>query len=637
MKLNIPQQSVATDDSTPSNPRKLKKVLSTLPNTNMGELTKQTFHILRDQNRQVMPHKQRLENLEMIRVLTRGILDNLKKYFINRTLPLPDKSQKIINLNQSILQELIYGYVIITKKTVDNSDEADDKTLTIAICRAINYISEMLLRSSEIYETSAVNLWTTVHQLYVLAENKNLLDNVVLNDEREQKETSIGNSYKQILLFSLARPTALTQSDSDRIYNELFNWTQYASVLSEASEDMIDCHFCMQVNKDLAPYYLGHDNMVDDKNVRILDTKNLVFHIADLVEKQSKKKQEIIQGEKISVNTLTSLINSWGESPKRKFTRAIQHGHINVAIGLSKICKAMSSQEKTQSHIIARDKFGFIQTEDVSNNSSIDSSHDFFQSPEHDHSKEETTLKPPTEDPHYTLQDIDEDNEGEQLHSALDLKEEKENAWDMVAKGRTLTQAYENSKQNIQDDLIPHSTDKDTHWEIVNISAGGYCLRWNSDNTSTAQIGELIALQAFSTDKDVRWHIGVIRWMQYTHKDGLEIGVQILSPQVLSATAQRVNRLDEIPFECLLLPEIKTLQQPPSALLPSHAFKTNAKLIVRVYEHKLNITLGEITEQTGSFTQFTYSNTDQNQRTKNQNKDDNNTDTDDFDKLWSSL
>ena len=34
--------------------------------------------------------------------------DNLKKYFINRTLPLPEKSQKIVNLNQSILQELVH-------------------------------------------------------------------------------------------------------------------------------------------------------------------------------------------------------------------------------------------------------------------------------------------------------------------------------------------------------------------------------------------------------------------------------------------------------------------------------------------------------------------------------------------------
>ena len=122
MKLNIPEQKAPSADATPCQPRKLKKVLAALPNTNMGELTKQTFLILRDLNRQTMPGKQRLENLEMVRVEARNIFNNLKKYFINRTLPLPDKSQKIVNLNKSILQELIHGYEII----VNDADKKID-------------------------------------------------------------------------------------------------------------------------------------------------------------------------------------------------------------------------------------------------------------------------------------------------------------------------------------------------------------------------------------------------------------------------------------------------------------------------------------------------------------------------------
>ena len=85
MKLNIPEQIAPTADATPSHPRKLKKVISALPNSNMGELTKQTFLILRDLNRQTMSNKHRLEDLEMLRVLSRNIFDNLKKYFIKFT------------------------------------------------------------------------------------------------------------------------------------------------------------------------------------------------------------------------------------------------------------------------------------------------------------------------------------------------------------------------------------------------------------------------------------------------------------------------------------------------------------------------------------------------------------------------
>ena len=126
--------------------------------------------------------------------------------------------------------------------------------------------------------------------------------------------------------------------------------------------------------------------------------------------------------------------------------------------------------------------------------------------------------------------------------------------------------------------------------------------------------------------------------MQFTQTDGLEIGVQILSPQVIATTAQRINRLDETPFDCLMLPGIEVLNQTSSTILPSHAFKTNAKLIVRVAEHKLNITLNDIKERTGSFTQFAYNNTNLEQQiNKPAKKEDTNNHKDDFDEIWSSL
>ena len=139
MKLRLPEQNAPAADATPNNPRKLKKVLSELPNSNMGELTRQTFIILRDLNRQTMPNKHRLENLEMIRVLTRDIYNNLKKYYINRTLPLPEKSQKIVNQNQSNLQEQNHGNEIIAKEASNKIESrVDDKKQSNANCPTHN-------------------------------------------------------------------------------------------------------------------------------------------------------------------------------------------------------------------------------------------------------------------------------------------------------------------------------------------------------------------------------------------------------------------------------------------------------------------------------------------------------------------
>jgi len=610
IKLNIPEQSEPTANSSPAVPRKLKKVLAALPNANMGELTKQTFQILRDQNRQSMANKNRLENLEMLRTQARNIFNNLKKYFINRTLPLSGKSQKIVNLNQSILQELVYGYEIIVYEAANDVDhKIDDKTLSIAICRAIKYLSEILLRSSEVYAPYPKNLWRDAHQLYAFAESQSIADKVVIDTENENEKTTIEDCYKQILLFALSRPIALRQSDSERVYKELFEWSKYASIHREASEKLIDRVFSMRIHEDSAPCHLNKNDLEENVTIRILNASKLVSHVKTLIAEQSKQKQKLAVGDTIPLETLNVLVHSWAENAKRRFSRANRDGHINVAIGLRRAARAIRDSFKETDKVDT--KSGFVRTS--------------------------TSTK---QDPDFTLETItnegDKRNEGYMTHT--EISDDQNDSWDMVAKGRALTDTYEKEKQFDNDKLKSIQQNADSHWEIVNISAGGYCLRWNSDDTSKAQIGELIALQEFDAKHEFEWRIGAIRWMQFTQENGLEIGVQVISPKVVTATAQRVNRPDEIPFECLMLPGIKALKQASSTILPSHAFKTNDKLVVQILENRLKITLGPTKEHTGSFTQFTYKNSDEDQRIRKQAKKEEATkNKDDFDELWSSL
>ena len=319
------------------------------------------------------------------------------------------------------------------------------------------------------------------------------------------------------------------------------------------------------------------------------------------------KKQKMAVGDDISLETLRSLTASWGDNAKRRFSRADRQGRINVAIGLTQTAKAIRDSFREDKNVDVHS--GFVRTSASRN-----------------------------QDPDFTLQSMatDEDTKFQGYMTHTEVGSDENNSWDMVAKGRALTDTYAKEQQHSQEVKLKHQGE--SHWQIVNISAGGYCLRWNSDDTSKAQIGELIALQEFNASNQFEWRIGVIRWMQFTQENGLEIGVQVISPKVVTATVQRVNRPQEIPFECLMLPGIKALKQASSTILPSHAFKTNDKLIVQILENKLNITLGETKEHTGSFTQFTYKNTEVEKRIRKKAKKEKATkNKDDFDELWSSL
>ena len=81
MKLHIPVQIKPTGEAFVCQPDQFKRWLADLPQTNMGELTRNVYSALCEHNKQTMPDADRFENLEMLRKPIRTILNNLKKHF----------------------------------------------------------------------------------------------------------------------------------------------------------------------------------------------------------------------------------------------------------------------------------------------------------------------------------------------------------------------------------------------------------------------------------------------------------------------------------------------------------------------------------------------------------------------------
>ena len=605
MKLHIPERITPGKDAFPNQPRKLKKWLAELPHANMGEMTRQIFSALRDLNRQQMPGKQRLEIMEMLRQPSRKIFDYLKKYFVNRTLPLPEKSRKIINLNLSLLQEMAYGYKAIVFDAANGIDKkTDQKTQAIAILRALRYQGELLLRSSEIYAETPKGVWYDIHQLYAHAAQLGRHNSPLDDNEHPDGKASIEDYYKQILLFSLARPIALRQSDTERLYHKLNEWAALATLGARPVEAHIDRFFCADIDEDRPPSYLRQENCGEGKRVHILDPSALVDVVRKEISQADTSSKSVIVGDAISPETLKVLAISWGVCPKRRFSRADKQGHIAAAIGLRHAAEAI------------RKELAPAPQEDVQ--------------PRHK-----------SNDPGLSLEAIPEARQDDGYLTHTELGNHEENAWDMVASGKSLTDAYDRERKLLEaEKLRLKKEDPDLHWEVVNVSAGGYCLRWNSDSTSRAQIGELIALREREPGGNYQWRIGVIRWMQFTREHGLEIGVQVLSPRVIAATIRRTKRPNEEPFDALMLPGIRPIKQPPSVLAPAHAFKPGDRLTVNVFEQDMEIQLDEPKEHTGSFTQFQFINMDEAKRKRqagNNKKKGGSGNQDEFDEIWSSL
>ncbi len=613
MKLNVPEQTTPDKDDFPNHPRKVKKWLSSLKRANMGDFTREIYNGLLSLNRQATTPKHRLENMETLREPTRYIFNQLNKHFINRTLPLPEKSHKITHLNQALLNEMAIGYKILIFEASNNLAKVDTKTTLIACERSLHYYSELLLRSSQIYSELPKGVWWDIHRIYGYSELKNISKKSVKDTELSIKDITTEDYYKQILLFSLARPNALRQSDAERLYKSINSWAKLTTINTSPSKNKLNRYFVSKLDGDLPPNCVSENDLKNLEHIRSIETYNLVEHLQKIDNESDDLHSAASIGDKVSQETIRTLVSSWSLCAKRRFSRAERKDDIRVSIGLNPIHKALNT-EITPPRPKSKKPNKMFSLESI---------------PEHEKASKDVFAQ---QDPTFFI-----------THPEMkDEANRSAGAWDMVAKGRTLTASYA-SELKEQDQSIGElfKEDPDIHWKITNVSAGGYCLFWDSDLPSRALVGELISIREKEPDHTYQWRIGVIRWMQYSYESGLEIGVQVLSPKVISCQVQRSEREDEEPFNCLMLPGIKPIQQPSTLLLPAHAFRRSNTLNLHVYERDMEIKLGTVREHTGSFTQFQFSqmngDSTPDDEDSGSNRQPGKKNPDNFDSIWSSL
>jgi hypothetical protein len=146
-------------------------------------------------------------------------------------------------------------------------------------------------------------------------------------------------------------------------------------------------------------------------------------------------------------------------------------------------------------------------------------------------------------------------------------------------------------------------------WKTINVSAGGYCLLWDSDRPSPAQVGELIGIRDTNVGENQTWNIGVVRWMQYSEGEGLKLGIQILAPNALPIMTRTINigaNKKVKPHNSLVLSGVKSLEQPATLLTPTIHYNVGDTLILDDHGATAIVQLTKQLEITGDFARYEY-------------------------------
>ena len=549
MDLQLPHRKKPDNHSFNTGPAALTAWLDDLPLINTGESLGLLSSALQQINTLRLPPNNRREALERFASPVICVTDALKKKFLDKSLPL--KGNKLVSATQTLelFNALATGYRILAEDL--RSKNRDKPQLAIALHRALRYLSEILLTSYRIYIQYPEGLWKTINMLYALADEHHITGQAVTDITLQAPTTStIETVYKQLLLLSLACPYRLRQNEIRFVYNTLLDWAD-SSQLHHLDGEKTHGLFSINLQSDAPPSYRDlNDGGASDPHTRILDTNAMASRMRkELTTSQGGTSQQAGAG---NTETMQRLMLAWGVMPKRLFARHPQDAPVKLVIGLNAIHQLapgpVTEEPKADENI--RDKH-YLQDPTFEATTSFDT------------------------DPHTSKR-----------------------AQQTVAEDRNpLKGAYAADKL---------ASSRIESWKIADISAGGYCLLWDSDEVSCARVGELVALIEKGHRNSNNWQSGTIRRMKFTEERGLELGIQLLSP---GARAVWVHlRKDGVStgdrMQGILLPEIEAINLQASLLLPSLPFRTGYTATLEDNGKTETIELTRQLENTGSFAQY---------------------------------
>lgn len=586
--LEIPEQRKPGRQDFNLRPKKVDAWLASLPKANLGETARLIHHTLNQTNRLRYPFVDRFRFLEQMREPVHYVTDSMRKHFLGMTFPLPDKNRKIATATREIYSAMATGYKIaIEEMTRSHPLFQDKKLLATLLQRALFYSGRNLLTAYQIYAPCGASTWQELHRLYAYAESRKL-HKTVLSDYQQQatdKTTALAE-YLRLLLLALTSPYQLRQGEIFRIYLALERWTPRLELRPLALQAAGDSktRFLVRLDQDAPPrpaaYSVIHEARQPD--YRTLDTETLTW----LLREEIRSNEEVLSTTLTSVDLgrpdlshdlLRRLLVAWGAETRRGFSRSPKHEQVEVTIGLSATHRFLNYLARRQR--ADRDQF-------------------------------ERRAR-------YESQEVKNINDPQ-----LDV-------WDMVY--ATDTSSFDTSGivPLVDEELARHDTggksDDPTpasptrnyqagSWLILNESASGYCLEYHEQDSTRAQVGELVGIRRDHHGKTLKWGIGVIRWLKFAGGQAdertktVQMGIEMLNPAAAAVGIRpaAASNTPENYQRTLMLPEIRAMHQPATLITGPVPWRPGQHAVVNLLGKELPVVLTHVLQNTGLFAQFQF-------------------------------
>ncbi len=554
----------------------------TLPMGNVGASAKLLYQATRELNHTRIEPVLRFKMLEIIRGQTYSICELLAKRFLNQSVVLNDNDLKIVMLAQTLQNQLATGYkrIILDINDAPLKKNQPPKLLTFAIHRAISDLNQTVLRAFQLYSQPPKNSWLELHQLYALAEHKQLQQYEIKDSQSKfRSSSSIFDVYVRILLLGCSKPNQLRQSEQASLYAATELWSKLVKISTIKDTQ---AQFIFVQNNDSAPIYRSLLKTMPSGAIRTFHAGALVQALQKHINKESSL---VTVPGNLTEPLLNHLLHAWGGMKERSFRRTQNSGDIQIGIGLVS-SHFFSAQEKSfpfllkQWNVELTEKQPKKSSNDVWDRS-FDAGNNFTTDSEHI-------------------------------------------AFDSIA--------FISKNPNEDEDTGPKG--KEMTAQIENTSPGGYGIVLHNPPPSV-QTGELVVIREPRINT---WALGSIRWIRTRNNQPAQLGIELLAPKVEAVAVRILNKTGENGefLRGIRLPALPAAGQAETLILPIMPFKVGSKAELVDEKIQQRIQLVKRQSVSRSFVQYQYQSLTQ--VITDTKEDDGNHHTDDeFASIWDKL
>lgn len=587
-------------------PKRFKQLIEQLPIGNIGQLSQNLHHLLKQMNASVVPVSSRASNLELMLKPLLIALEALAKGFSREPLPLNKRAAMLSEMHESLCILATQGYKVVLDQYHHESFTSQflrKSSRAMTLHRVLYFLGRSLLHAYQLYRPAPPYIWQEIHGIHRYAFDLKLAERAVDNEDQVlRQQSSVNDLYKQTLLLSLAGPYRLMQGEAIRVYQALSRWAPDAQLLDLSNANGDAGPFIVDIGIDEAPRYRGAER--DHQVLRgwVLDTSNMAVRLADELEATAAlhgamRPQDA--PDKLSPDLLARLMLTWGIGSRRVAERDNTQGEVALICGLQMIYNELAG-EPLPDTVGKPGAFGMAKSgEGAGKPRGIPQ-----------------TLLAADE---YVIQD------DPQLQSIRRWLADNNMPALQTAAPAPVPAAKSADKQPAKPvfRICP----------VYNESSSGYHLGWGLGAEASISVGELVAVAHRDTGGVECLRLGVIRWMRVERPDVIDFGVELImgDAQPVVFYRQWGHGKQEGYWPGLLLQrpnEHQTIITAPFYSEPGQ----RTWLISR--GEKRRIMLSREIEATASFIQFYYHDPAQ---PKPEESGDSKIDEADFEQLWTSL